>query len=127
MVFGGYVLRLTYEQAQICASRISRSYPRFISLDSGTFDSPVPVGATLECEAMVVHASPNTKPANISSTTSDTYASRIQVRVVASVRDKDTGRKTCTGTFVYSFDIEGEKKVLPMTYDEYMEWVSAKR
>jgi hypothetical protein len=61
MIFGGYILRLTFELAHCCAARFSHSRPRFISLDSTTFDCPVPVGSILESEAMVVHTSPSTR------------------------------------------------------------------
>jgi acyl-coenzyme A thioesterase 9 len=127
MIFGGYILRLTFEQAHICAARISRSRPQFVSLDSATFESPVPVGSTLECEGIVVHSSPNLSATKPCSTTPNTETSRIQVRVKASVRDVDTGRKTYTGTFLYRFDIEGQKRMLPTAYEEYMEWINAKR
>src|SRR5579859_2046365 len=61
MIFGGYILRLTFELAHSCAARFSHSRPRFISLDSTTFDCPVPVGSILESEAMVVYTSPSTR------------------------------------------------------------------
>ena len=166
MIFGGYILRLTFELAHCCAARFSHSRPRFISLDSTTFDCPVPVGSILESEAMVVHTSPSTRyspyfhapyPASppripiscqipyvcifsptfefrgnssdsdFDTATPETESSRVQVRVKSTVRDVHTGQKTTTGTFAYTFGVEGTRRVLPTKYSEFMEWVAAKR
>jgi acyl-coenzyme A thioesterase 9 len=120
MIFGGFILRLTFELAHSCAARFSNSRPRFISLDSTTFDCPVPVGSILESEALVVHTAPH-------SSDSHGEITRVQVRVKANVRDIHTGQRTTTGTFAYTFDVEGRRRVLPTKYSEYMEWISAKR
>lgn len=127
MIFGGYILRLTFELAHCCAARFSHSRPRFISLDSTTFDCPVPVGSILESEAMVVHTSPSTSDADFDTATPETESSRVQVRVKATVRDVHTGQKTTTGTFAYTFGVEGTRRVLPTKYSEFMEWIAAKR
>lgn len=59
--------------------------------------------------------------------TPETESSRVQVRVKATVRDVHTGQKTTTGTFAYTFGVEGSRRVLPTKYSEFMEWISAKR
>ena len=121
MIFGGYILRLTFELAHCCAARFTHSRPRFLSLDSTTFDCPVPVGSILETDAMVVHTAPNLSEDGTHETT------RVQVRVNANVRDLHSGRKTKTGTFAYTFEAEGTKRVLPTKYSEYVEWIVAQR
>ena len=127
MIFGGYILRLTFELAHSCAARFSHSRPRFISLDSTTFDCPVPVGSILESEAMVVYTAPSSSDADFDPATPEGETTRVQVRVKANVRDMHTGQKTTTGTFAYTFGVEGQRRVLPTKYAEYMEWIIAKR
>jgi len=127
MIFGGYILRLTFELAHSCAARFSHSRPRFISLDSTTFDCPVPVGSILESEAMVVYTAPSSGDTDFDPATPDGETMRVQVRVKANVRDVHTGQKTTTGTFAYTFGVEGQRRVLPTKYAEYMEWIIAKR
>ena len=127
MIFGGYILRLTFELAHSCAARFSHSRPRFISLDSTTFDCPVPVGSILESEAMVVYTAPSSSDADFDPATPEGEKTKVQVRVKANVRDVHTGQKTTTGTFAYTFGVEGQRRVLPTKYSEYMEWIIAKR
>jgi acyl-coenzyme A thioesterase 9 len=112
MVFGGYILRLTHELAEVCATRFAQTDSvSFISLDSAAFEQPVPVGATLDSEAMVVYMTDG----------------KVQIRVKTSVRHTHSGRRIQTGVFTYSFKVETGRRVQPMTYEEYMEWITAKR
>jgi acyl-coenzyme A thioesterase 9 len=127
MIFGGYILRLTFELAHSCAARFSHSRPRFISLDSTTFDCPVPVGSILESEAMVVYTSPSNECEDFDLAPPEGETARVQIRVRANVRDVHTGERTTTGTFAYTFGVEGDRRVLPTKYSEYMEWIDAKR
>ncbi|AET40131.1 uncharacterized protein Ecym_5376 [Eremothecium cymbalariae DBVPG len=55
MIFGGYLMRQTFELAYCAASSISHTLPRFVSLDSTTFRAPVPVGSILHMDASVVY------------------------------------------------------------------------
>lgn len=55
MIFGGYLMRQTFELAYCCAASFSHSLPRFVSLDSLTFNTPVPVGSILHMDATVVY------------------------------------------------------------------------
>lgn len=55
MIFGGYLMRQTFELAYCCAASFSHSLPRFVSLDSLTFNTPVPVGSVLHMDATVVY------------------------------------------------------------------------
>src|SRR5438045_2154949 len=116
MIFGGYILHLTFELAQICATRFAQGEARFIRLDHATFESPVPVGAMLDYEAMVVYISSSPSASK----------SRIQIRVKTSVRDVKSGSRTQTGTFAYTFEVERQRKALSMTYEEEVEWINAR-
>jgi acyl-coenzyme A thioesterase 9 len=128
MIFGGYILRLTFELAHVCAARFAHARrPLFISLDSTTFDCPVPVGSILESEAMVVCTTDGSIDAVQDSASPEKKATNIQVRVKATVRDVNTGRSTTTGTFAYTFAVEGDWRVLPTNYSDYIEWVIGKR
>ncbi|KAF8422109.1 hypothetical protein EV426DRAFT_535901, partial [Tirmania nivea] len=56
MVFGGYLMKNTFELAFCCASASTRSRPTFVSLDPSTFLAPVPVGGVLYLSATVAYA-----------------------------------------------------------------------
>lgn len=136
IIFGGYLLRQTFELAYCSAGAFSRSYPRFISLDNTTFKAPVPVGCVLSMDAAVcytehIHAvdedSESAKilsqllkdydtSANSLSADSHEFLSvpgtLIQVKVNTKVRTlKDASKFTESGSFVYSFyvprDVDG--------------------
>jgi len=47
MIFGGFLLKQTFELAFCCAASVSHTRPSFISLDPSTFQNPVPVGSVL--------------------------------------------------------------------------------
>ncbi|EDK46261.1 conserved hypothetical protein [Lodderomyces elongisporus NRRL YB-4239] len=53
MIFGGYLLRQSFELAYCTAATFSGAGPRFVSLDSTTFKSPVPVGSVLTMNATI--------------------------------------------------------------------------
>lgn len=136
IIFGGYLLRQTFELAYCAAGAFSRSYPRFISLDNTTFKAPVPVGCVLSMEAEVCyteHIHEVEEDANSANVISklmkdyDTSANKmskndkellsspgtlIQVKVDTKVNDlSDATTSTPSGTFVYSFfvprDVDG--------------------
>lgn len=122
MIFGGYLLRQTFELAYSASAAFAHASPRFVSLDETSFRNPVPVGSVLYLTATVVYTEfINRKqnpevgehhlPAaaapfpNSSSEFSKTAVpgTLIQVRVDSYVRDIGHGSKTNTGSFVYSF------------------------
>jgi acyl-coenzyme A thioesterase 9 len=76
---------------------------------------------------MVVYTAPSSSDADFDAATPEGETTRVQVRVKANVRDMHTGQKTTTGTFAYTFGVEGQRRVLPTKYAEYMEWIIAKR
>lgn len=55
MIFGGYLLRQTFELAFSALAAFARAPPRFVLLDSTHFAAPVPVGTVLFMDALVVY------------------------------------------------------------------------
>ncbi|RMZ81359.1 hypothetical protein DV738_g2165, partial [Chaetothyriales sp. CBS 135597] len=118
MIFGGFLLRTSFELAFTCAASFSHTRPRFVNLDPSTFEEPVPVGSVLYASATVTYTEP------ISS-----GGTRIQVMVrthVRNVEHKERERKN-TGTFFYTFNAPANVNVLPQSYGESMMWVNGRR
>ena len=119
MIFGGYLLKTTFELAFTCAASFSHSRPRFLNLDPSNFKEPVPVGSVLYVSAGVTYT--EVDPAN--------PGTRVQVMVrthVRNVEHAETQRKS-TGTFFYTFHVDSDVSVLPHTYGESMRWVGGRR
>lgn len=136
MIFGGFLLKQTFELAFCCAASFAHARPSFLSLDPSTFENPVPVGSVLYLTATVVYTDP---PVVSSSSDSETAGqggattngakplTRVQVRVDSKVRDVEHGETKPTGTFNYTFTVEKDIKVMPRTYGEYMMYIDARR
>ncbi|KAL3437672.1 HotDog domain-containing protein [Aspergillus tetrazonus] len=122
MIFGGFLLKQTFELAFCCAASFSHARPNFISLDPSTFENPVPVGSVLYLRATVAY----TEPLERESGSKSKYT-KIQVRVDTKVRDVEHGTKKATGMFNYTFLVEGDVHVMPKSYGEYMVWTDARR
>lgn len=115
MIFGGYLLRQTFELAYSCSAAFAHDVTRFVSLDETTFRNPVPVGSVLYLTATVVYTELINRKVNTdacdaafkqngsSNTAIPEKGTLIQVRVDTYVRDLAHGIKTDTGSFVYSF------------------------
>jgi len=137
MIFGGFLLKQTFELAFCCAASFSHTRPTFLSLDPSTFDNPVPVGSVLYCTATVAYTEPplvdvtgDAKIADDSKAAEGSKGSiftRVQIRVDSKVRDIEHGNTKPTGQFNYTFLIERDIKVMPRTYSEFMVWVDARR
>ncbi|KAL9056592.1 MAG: hypothetical protein Q9206_002699 [Seirophora lacunosa] len=136
MIFGGYLLKTSFELAFCCAAAFSHSRPTFLSLDPSTFENPVPVGSVLYLKATVAYTEPVTTTSSSSSSadTNDDPASatttttRVQIRIDSKVRDIEHGSSTKpTGQFNYTFLVESDISVAPQTYEEFMIWVDARR
>lgn len=133
MIFGGFLLKQTFELAFCCAASFAHTRPTFVSLDPSTFHNPVPVGSVLYMTSTVVYTDPpviagQTDPS--SSTTSsrpESATTRVQVRVDTKVRDVEHGVARPTGQFNYTFTVEKDIKVMPRTYTEFMMYVDARR
>ncbi|PQE19124.1 acyl-coenzyme a thioesterase 9 protein [Rutstroemia sp. NJR-2017a BBW] len=157
MIFGGFLLKSTFELAFTCASAISHSRPTFIALDPSTFENPVPVGSVLYLTATLAYTdrpiisssssqspSATSPPSSLptssspsssspSSTSSASQSSdsakktRLQIRVDTKVKNVEHGETKPTGQFNYTFEVDGEVQVLPESYREYMIYLDARR
>ncbi|RDI76475.1 hypothetical protein Vi05172_g13517 [Venturia inaequalis] len=128
MIFGGFLLKQTFELAFCCAASFSHSRPTFISLDPSTFHNPVPVGSVLYLTATVTY----TDPPAIDSPGDETSnvpagKTRVHVRVDSKVRDVEHGVTKPTGQFNFSFEVDRDVRVMPKTYTEFMMYIDAKR
>ncbi|KAI4110874.1 MAG: hypothetical protein LQ345_006911 [Seirophora villosa] len=138
MIFGGYLLKTSFELAFCCAAAFSHSRPTFLSLDPSTFENPVPVGSVLYLKATVAYTEPVTTSSSSSSSSANTNddpssattttTTRVQIRIDSKVRDIEHGSSTKpTGQFNYTFLVESDISVAPQTYEEFMIWVDARR
>ncbi|KAK9366923.1 HotDog domain-containing protein [Lipomyces kononenkoae] len=123
MIFGGYLLRQTFELAYCCAAAFSHGQPHFISLDQTTFRSPVPVGSVLYLTATVAYT--QNQPKSATGSPAGTF---VQVRVDSTVRDIEHGTAEDSGSFTYTYFVENKKvSVLPVSYAEAMEYLDGRR
>ena len=134
MIFGGFLLKQTFELAFCCAAACSHSRPTFVSLDPSTFDNPVPVGSVLYLTAIAAYTDPPlvTKKSagdGVEDTTESHEGkyTRVQIRVDSKVRNIEHGESKPTGQFNYTFLVEKNIRVMPSTYSEFMIWVDARR
>ncbi|GAB7330392.1 hypothetical protein MBLNU13_g02012t1 [Cladosporium sp. NU13] len=129
MIFGGFLLKQTFELAFCCAASFAHSRPTFVSLDPSTFQNPVPVGSVLYLTATVVY----TDPPLVSGQSDEDLSSaqsgrtRVQVRVDSKVRDVEHGETKPTGQFNYTFTVDKDVKVMPRSYTEFMMYTDARR
>ncbi|KAH8590251.1 HotDog domain-containing protein [Bisporella sp. PMI_857] len=126
MIFGGFLLKSTFELAFTCASAISHSRPSFIALDPSTFENPVPVGSVLYLTATVAYTD---SPLVLSGDkkASPEGSTRIQVRVDSKVRNIEHGETKPTGQFNYTFEVPKDIKIIPQTYSQFMMYLDARR
>ncbi|KAJ5711599.1 hypothetical protein N7488_005755 [Penicillium malachiteum] len=121
MIFGGFLLKQSFELAFCCAASFSHARPNFLALDPSTFENPVPVGSVLYLRATVAYTEPEEREGDSSKYT------RVQVRVDTKVRDVEHGTKKSTGMFNYTFLVEKDINVMPKSYGEFMLWTDARR
>ncbi|KAK9387176.1 HotDog domain-containing protein [Lipomyces mesembrius] len=123
MIFGGYLLRQTFELAYCCAAAFSHGQPHFTSLDQTIFRSPVPVGSVLYLTATVAYT--QHQPRSATGSPAGTF---VQVRVDSTVRDIDHGTDEDSGSFTYTYFVENKKvSVLPVSYAEAMDYLEGRR
>ena len=135
MIFGGFLLKQTFELAFCCAAAFSHSRPTFVSLDPSTFENPVPVGSVLYLTATVAYTDPPlvTKISagdgikDVSEGEGKEKYTNIQIRIDSKVRNVEHGETKPTGQFNYTFLVERDIRVMPQTYSEFMIWVDARR
>ena len=133
MIFGGYLLKQTFELAFCCAAAFSHARPTFLSLDPSTFDNPVPVGSVLYLTATAAYTDPPlvSNPSSGESVHEPKASlrkyTRVQIRVDSKVRNIEHGETKPTGQFNYTFLIERDLRIMPSTYSEFMIWIDARR
>lgn len=116
MIFGGYLLKQSFELAFTCAAAFSHTKPSFLNLDPSTFENPVPVGSVLYLSAGVTFTEPDLNG-----------GTRIQVIVTTKVRNVEHIERKSTGTFFYTFHVDNDVQIMPKTYSEFMRWVDGRR
>ncbi|KFY00243.1 hypothetical protein V490_01426 [Pseudogymnoascus sp. VKM F-3557] len=116
MIFGGFLLKSTFELAFTCTSALSHARPRFLALDPSTFANPVPVGSVLYMTAVAAYTERG--PGD---------STRVQIRVDTHVRSVEHGEVRPTGQFNYTFEVPGELSVVPQTYGEFVIYLDARR
>lgn len=99
MIFGGFLLKSTFELAFTCASAISHTRPTFIALDPSTFENPVPVGSVLYLTATVAYSDSPLVTGFGGAKASPEGSSRVQIRVDSKVRNIEHGETKPTGVF----------------------------
>lgn len=132
MIFGGFLLKQTFELAFCCAASFARMRPTFVSLDPSVFQNPVPVGSVLYLTATVVYTDPPlVRGASDGNADAENQLqnnqTRVQVRVDSKVRNVEHGETKPTGQFNYTFNVDQDIKVMPRTYSEYMMYIDARR
>lgn len=130
MIFGGYMMRQTFELAYACAAAFAHLQPRFVSLDTVTFKNPVPVGSVLQFTAFVAYTQPSKRKIQSVNTENTVHdGCLIQVRVQTTVRDMDKDNHLDAGTFIYSFFVEGDSGyvMIPESYEDMMIFLEGRR
>nr|POE94299.1 isoform 3 of acyl-coenzyme a thioesterase 9, mitochondrial [Quercus suber] len=127
MIFGGFLLKQTFELAFCCAASFAHTRPTFVSLDPSTFQNPVPVGSVLYLTATVVYTDPSLLQDGPHEQRLPDNQTRVQVRVDSKVRNIEHGETKPTGQFNYTFTVDKNIKIMPRTYSEFMMYVDARR
>lgn len=124
-IFGGYLLRMSYELAFANASSFIHGKPLFIALDQVQFKRPVPIGSILLLTSKILYSY-------------GPPSSTFQVGVEAELFDVREGKRgETTNVFYFTFASKTRqdpssaviplRRVLPQTYDETLDWVEAYR
>uniref|UniRef100_A0A060T308 ARAD1C29128p n=1 Tax=Blastobotrys adeninivorans TaxID=409370 RepID=A0A060T308_BLAAD len=132
MIFGGYLMRQTFELAYSCAAKFARDTPRFVSLDSVTFRNPVPVGSVLNLTAVVAYTEQTSRVVEVDGHKKTLPGTLIQVRVDSHIHELTHTDDIDTGSFTYSYFVatrseELRPELLPRTYTEMMEYLEGRR
>lgn len=124
MIFGGFLLKSTFELAFTCAAALSHVRPTFVALDPSTFENPVPVGSVLYMTAVVAYTD---LPLEQVGKGNGEAKTRIQIRVDSHVRSVEHGEMQPTGQFNYTFEVKKEVAIIPQTYSQFMVFLDARR
>lgn len=116
-VFGGYLMRLAFEQAWSNVYLFTGSRPKFIASDDMNFLLPVNLGSICAFKSNVIYTRIN-----------QDGKTEIVVEVVADVVDPATQIENTTNTFFFVFSSKQSlKQVVPVTYNEAMKYLDGKR
>lgn len=112
-IFGGYLIRESFELAWATALLYAKVQPILINIDEITFIAPVPIGSIVHFQAIAVFSSTNS----------------VQVFVNADVIDKNSGSRTTTNVFKFAFFCQKHqgKSLIPSSYGEAMNYLQAQR
>ena len=109
-IFGGYLMRKSFEIAFTCAYLFGGSQPEFVSLNHVDFILPVDVGDLMKLESSVLYTTVNSHS-----------PPRLHIQVVASICKPEVQTSKVSNTFDYTFqlpEILTCKKVLPSNYSD---------
>ncbi|BFZ65420.1 hypothetical protein YB2330_006586 [Saitoella coloradoensis] len=117
-VFGGYLMRESFDLAHATATLFAHARPIFTSSSSIAFQKPVPIGSILDFHSRVVY--------------SNVDRGSFSVSVSAEVIDPLTGERQTTCVFHYAFRVKDEKKdtlkrIAAVNYGDAMRSVMALR
>ncbi|CAN3356500.1 hypothetical protein DICA3_F21990 [Diutina catenulata] len=154
MIFGGYLLRQSFELAYVCAGDFASAPPRFVSLDSTTFKNPVPVGSVLSMDASIAYTEhlhdisiegvgPSDSPFDFKLPAVNKIADNpnaflsepgtlVQVKVDTKIKPLDGDKSKDAGTFIFSFFVPKSEEtsfgsVIPQSYSEMMTYIEGRR
>lgn len=111
-IFGGYLMRLSFELAWTNARTFSGGSPRILAVDDIMFEKSVDVGSLLYLSSEVCFVQDQL----------------VQIRVHAEVVDVEKSSRTTTNTFHFTFSVDKPvPSVLPRSYAHGMLYLSGKR
>lgn len=116
-VFGGYLMRLAFEQAWCSAYIFSGALPSFIACDDISFLLPVSLGTLVTFDGTLVYSRPI-----------EDGRFELVVEVKANVLHPNEHTHETTNTFFFFFRVPRcDLQVVPTTYQESMKWLDGKR
>lgn len=116
-VFGGYLMRLAFEQAWCSAYIFSGALPSFIACDDISFLLPVSLGTLVTFDGTLVYSRPI-----------EDGRFELVVEVKANVLHPNEHTHETTNTFFFFFRVPRcDLQVIPTTYQESMKWLDGKR
>lgn len=118
-IFGGYLMRIAYENAFCAASLFAQKPVELVSLDSFEFKSSVEVGALLQLTSEITRIN-------------DDESGSIQVYVQINSTNMMTGKSVLSNRAYLTFKLAKsgqamEKFVIPQTDDEAHRWLDGER
>ncbi len=117
-VFGGYIMRMSFETAWSIAHIFSQRRPLFLAVDQFDFLKPVEIGSIVSFDGMVTF------------TGNTSYIIEVKAEVI----NPSTGTREVTNISYFTFvaaDAEGSPRpiprVLPRSYDEGLKYLDGRR